>query len=62
MIGGVEAAAAPTKAGDVGGKRKYCLNDGPESLQFIPAADSPINQDMLIAATSQRLVPHALVA
>ena len=51
VIGGVEAAAAPTKAGDVGGKRKYCLNDGPESLQFIPAADSPINQDMLIAAT-----------
>uniref|UniRef100_A0A7S3NHG6 Choice-of-anchor I domain-containing protein n=1 Tax=Aureoumbra lagunensis TaxID=44058 RepID=A0A7S3NHG6_9STRA len=29
----------------------YALNDGPESLVFIPAADSPIGQDMLLAAT-----------
>ena len=29
----------------------YNLNDGPESLIFIPATDSPIGTEMLLAAT-----------
>ena len=40
----------------------YNLNDGPESLIFIPATDSPIGTEMLLAATplAARLTAYAV--
>ena len=40
----------------------YNLNDGPESLIFVPASDSPIGTEMLLAATplAARLTAYAV--